>query len=637
MITVPPIMTEVRESTVSKEIPSLADWAADRYILSEKTAEISGPWSNSYVPFLMLPMQWLSDLATRQVTLCACTQSAKTELGNILIGRTIDVNPGPLLIVLPREDDANRRIATRLRPMFKSVPSLLEHLGGKLETLNIGKETVLDNMILYIAWSNSPAAMADNPVCIIIIDEAAKFPQSTGKEADPYSLSKKRQRTFRTRSKLLISSSPVGQGDIFDEEFEKGDKNEWFAKCPLCGLSNIMKQVNMKLDKTKSGKLLHPEVYRSGGHARYVCPDCKKPWDEYQRWEAIRTGRYAPEGCTVDPAGRIIGKVPVTSHHSARVTAFMLHPAFQTIDDLAGEWANAVVQKKKGNVRPLQDYINSQLAEQWKETEKATSKKVLQMHIGRYKTNEIPKGVQILSCGIDIQIDHIWVSVDGWGYLSEVWSIYEGRLETGDTKELENYEILRNFLKRDWVSPDQPDQKFWIYKSAIDCGYRPEVVTDFCSQCTELDIIPVRGDPTVRTRPYRSVKIAGGTMTRFDLNVNDYKSRLYRLLFQSSVPGPGYWHLHAGTSDEILSHLTAEEQRTVRNRRSQKYELVWTLKKEHRPNHAWDCKIYSSFAAEQLGAHSLPDPQAIESRPAVKKDIARPRGSGWLDNLPKLH
>ena len=149
MITVRPIMTEVRESTVSKEIPSLADWAEDRYILSEKTAEISGPWSNSYVPFLMLPMQWLSDLATRQVTLCACTQSAKTELGNILIGRTIDVKPGPLLIVMPREDDANRRVNTRIRPMFKAPPFLKKHLpGGQLRNLNVGKETVLDNIIM---------------------------------------------------------------------------------------------------------------------------------------------------------------------------------------------------------------------------------------------------------------------------------------------------------------------------------------------------------------------------------------------------------------------------------------------------------------------------------------------------------
>ncbi|MBA7476235.1 hypothetical protein ES707_11617 [subsurface metagenome] len=631
-ISTQPIMPEVQDACASHDILSLADWAESFYILPKETAEFSGPWSHEYTPYLLEPMKWLSDLATRQVTISACTQSGKTELGNILIGRTIDVAPAPTLIVMPRENDANRRLATRIRPMFKSTPSLLHHLGGKLDNLNIGKETILDNSILYIAWANSPAALADNPVCHVILDEAAKFPQATGKEADPISLSKKRQRTFRTHSKLLIMSSPVGEGDIFDAEFEKGDKNERHAKCPCCGVYHIMKWANVELDKDDDGNLLDAEIYRAGGHARYVCPACREPWDEYQRWEAVSSGRYAPEGCSVDPAGRIIGDIPITSHHSCRITAFMLHPAFQTIDDLAGDWAVAILAKKAGNIKPLQDFINSQLAEPWKETEKATSRKQLQFHIGTYREGTVPAGVQMLSCGVDIQIDHIWVSVDGWGYLSEAWSIFEGRLETGDTKELENLEILRRFLKTTWISAEDPDLKFFIYKTAIDVGYRPDVIKDFCGQCKELDIIQVRGDDSVRTRPFRATKIAGGTMYRYDLNVNEYKNRLYRLLFDSAIPGPGYWHLNKDTTEETLNHLTAEEQRPIRTRRKQRYELVWVLKKEHLPNHLWDCKVYSSVAAEISGAHSLQSLEEIKPRPKKK----RAGRSGFLDDLPTL-
>ena len=626
------ILPEMLDSWESHDILSLADWAENRYILPKETAELAGPWSHDYTPYLLEPMQWLSDMATRQVTVCACTQAGKTELSNILIGRTADVAPAPTLIVMPRENDANRRLATRIRPMFKSTPSLLHHLSGKLDNLNIGKETILDNMILYIAWANSPAALADNPVCIMILDEAAKFPQSTGKEADPISLSKKRQRTFRTRSKLLIMSSSVGEGDIFDAEFQKGDKNEWHAKCPCCGMYHIMKWANVELDKDDDDNLLDAEIYRAGGHASYVCPACKKSWDEYQRWDAVSSGRYAPEGCSVDRSGRVLGDIPVTSHHSCRITAFMLHPAFQTIDDLAGDWAAAILAKKMGNVKPLQDFVNSQLAEPWKETEKATSRKQLQLHIGTYRQGMVPAGVQMLSCGVDIQIDHVWVSVDGWGYLSEVWSIFEGRLETGDTSELGNLEVLRRFLKTTWLSPDDPDGKFFIYKTAIDVGYRPEVIKDFCSQCTELNLMQVRGDDSVRTRPFRATKIAGGTMIRYDLNVNEYKSRLYRLLFDSAFPGPGYWHLNADTTDETLSHLTAEEQRPIRTRRKQRYELVWVLKKEHLANHIWDCKVYSSLAAELCGAHSLQSLEEVKPQPKKK----RAGRSGFLDDLPSL-
>ncbi len=627
-----PTQPEVLDAWISHDVMSLADWAEDRYILPEETAEHSGPWSNDYVPFMLEPMRWLSDMATREVTVCACSQAAKTELSNILIGRTVDVAPAPTLIVMPRENDTNRRIATRLRPMFKSTPSLLHHL-GKLENLNIGKETILDNMILYIAWSNSPAALADNPVCHVILDEVGKYPPATGKEADPINLAKKRQRTYRPRSKLLVMSSPVGEGDIFDAEFQKGDKNEWHAKCPFCGVYHIMKWANVELDKDDAGNLLDAETYRTMEHARYVCPACKKPWDEYQRWDAVSSGRYAPAGCSVDPSGLIVGNVPVTTHHSCRITALMLHPVFQTIDDLAGDWADAIKAKKMANIKPLQDFINSQLAEPWKETEKATSRKQLQSHIGTYRKGTVPAGVQLLSCGVDIQIDHVWVTVDGWGYLSEAWSIFEGRLETGDTSELENLEVLRRFLKTPWISPDNPDIPFFIYRTAIDVGYRPEVIKDFCRQCTELYLIQVRGDDSVRTRPFRATKIAGGTMIRYDLNVSEYKNRLYRLLFDSAIPGPGYWHLNADTTDEILNHLTAEEQRPVRTRRKQRYELVWVLKKEHLPNHIWDAKVYSSLAAELSGAHSL---QSLEEQKPKRPEKKRSGRSGFLDDLPSL-
>ena len=70
---------EMGDILISHDVPSLSEWAEDQYILPSETAELSGPWSNDYVPYLMDPMRWLSDMATRQVTLCACTQSAKTS------------------------------------------------------------------------------------------------------------------------------------------------------------------------------------------------------------------------------------------------------------------------------------------------------------------------------------------------------------------------------------------------------------------------------------------------------------------------------------------------------------------------------------------------------------------------------
>ena len=611
----------------------MSDWAEANYVLSAETSDIPGPWSNEYTPFLAPIMDWWSDTTTRQITIVKCTQAGGSELANIAVGYTCDVEPAPTLIVMPREEDAKRRLATRIRPMFKANPRLLRHLPrGRLDNLNVGKETVLDNMILYIAWASSPAALADNPVAKVILDEVGKFPAAVGREADPISLVKKRQRTFHTRRKLLAISSPVHSGDLLDAEYQKGDRCEWHVRCPFCSRFHIMRWANVRLDKDGQGELLAPELYLAGGHCNYICPLCRRPWTEYDRWNAVSAGKYVPQGFKLDDSGALMGRPPFTTHHSCRITAWMLHPVFQTMDDLAGDWANAQLAKRTGNLLPLQDFTNSQAAEPWRESTKPTDLGKLKLHVGTYPEHIVPRGVQLLTAGVDIQSDHVWVSVDGWGYLSEVWSIFEGRLETGDTAEISNLDLLRRFLTTAWQTEDNADIVFYISRTAIDCGYRPDVVVDFCRKCTELSIVPVRGDDSVKTRPYRAVRIAGGLFTRYDLNVNEYKNRLYRLLFEAATPGAGFWHLHKGTDEETMLHLTSEEQRPIRTRRG-RTQMVWTLKHEHLPNHLWDAKVYSAFAAELVGARSL-QPLKEKNLPA-KPPLRRKHGS-FLDDLPEI-
>ena len=289
--------------------------------------------------------------------------------------------------------------------------------------------------------------------------------------------------------------------------------------------------------------------------------------------------------------------------------SFLLHPAFMTIDRLAAMWADAQVHLKNGDAGPLQNFINSQLAEAWKEMAKETAASALTSHIGTYKPGVVPAGVQMLTAGIDIQLDHIWVSLLGWGYMSEVWSIYEARLQTGDTNDLANYELLEKFLAMTWPLAAEKTKTMGIFKAAIDCAYpHPDVVFDFCRSCSGLvDIIPVRGDDSVKTRVYRAVKLPDKVIVRYDLNVNVIKDRLYWLLYESKTPGRGWFHLHSETSPEVLAHLAGEEQRKIRNRR--KTETIW-VKKEGEENHIWDCDVYATFAAEIAGARLLRDPDA---------------------------
>jgi len=603
---------------------STAEWALARRQLSRKTTRFHGPWSHDYAPFLVEPMESLSDPFVGQVTVMASVQSGKTEILLNWLGRTADEQPAPTLIVMPTENDTRRRVVARIRPMFEATPSLHRHIKGDAGRINIGEATVLDNMILYLGWAGSPAALADNPCCNVALDEVGKFPARSGKEADPVSLAKDRMTTFGLDATLYVASTVVLENDLIDREYKLGDRRQWWARCPLCGRRHVPGWLMVELDKDPDGRLLSPKEYESGGHARYRCPVCRKVLTERTRWQAMSSGLWLPEGCRFDKHDKVTGHIPVTRHRSYRITAMMLHPAFMTVDRLAKEWAEADIARKNNDTGPLQKFVNSRLTQPWKEAESKTEIDVLRPHIGNTDSGIVPAGVKMLTAGADVQKDHIWVTLLGWGYMSECWLIYAGRLETGDTRVMANYDPLRKFAASTWPMAREPKTVMRTAITAVDCGYRPDTVIDFCSQCTESRVIAVRGSDSVKAAVYRAFRLPDKKTTRFDLNVTVLKDRLFRLLFESEAPGPGYMHLPADVTAEILKQLASEEKRVIKTKSGRRVRL-WVVKDGVKANHIWDDCVYAAFAAELAGVRLISAAKTggykIIGRPVKKRPI----------------
>jgi len=607
-----PMQPEEMDVLEPQEIISVSKWAGKFRRLSRKTTDIDGDWSHEYTPHLVEIMDSLSEPGIRQVTLVKCGQSAGTEAGLNFLGWAVEQSPAPMLLVMPREEDVNRRVATRIRPMFESTPTLLRHLYGDLSRLNIGKETELDNMILYLAWATSPAALSDNPICYVVLDEVGKFPPKSGREADPISLAKDRQRTFFSRAKLYVLSTPVVRGDLIDREYRRGDRREWWARCPHCGESHVLVWKNVQLDHSAEGHLLEEDAYLAGSAARYVCPACREPWTEQDRWAAVTAGCWLPDGCAMDASGRVVGRQEATTHRSYHVSALMLHPHFVSIDRLAAQWADAQLHAKAGDLGPLQDFVNSQLGEPWEEVLTRSDVDQIQTHIGDYPAGVVPEAAVLLTAGVDVQADHLWIAVLAWGYLSECWLVYDGRIETGDTREVANYGPLREALRMTWPRAEREGVSVPIRKACVDMAYRGDVVSDFCRQATEVDVSPIRGDQYVKSF-YRTAKVAGGAMLRYDLNVNAYKDRLERLL-SGQRAGPGYLHIHTEATTELLEHLTSEHRKPLRDRRGRSVGHEWAVRSPGLANHLWDCCVYATFAADLAGARMIRDPEAAVSK-----------------------
>lgn len=371
-----------------------------------------------------------------------------------------------------------------------------------------------------------------------------------------------------------------------------------------------------------------------GGRARYLCHGCHQAWSESDRWLAVSAGKWIPDGMPVDAAGNIEGDWPATTYHSCRITALMLHPAIQTIDDLAADWATAQQAKRRGELGPFQDFINSQLAEDWELRERVPEEAKLHAHVGQYERGTVPAGVQAITTAIDVQMDHVWIMVVGWGYQFEAWVIYAGRIETGSTENTDNLGAIRPYLTAPWIM--ESSRTGLIMRSTlagIDSKYRPDSVNAFCRGVTEVAVVPTMGYPENRMsgRMYRIVTLAND-LKRHDINVDRFKNSVFRQLFITENPGPGFIHLYRDFEDEFKKQLVSEHQ--VEQHAGARSYLTWQPIKSHLANHLWDCLVYNRFLAEIIGVQAMPDPEALARWNEKRLSRRQPHGDGFLDDLP---
>lgn len=641
-----PMSAEHTEVLAPRKKRHMLDWMESHLILPAKSSRIKGPWSLAITPYWRTVIDWLCDMTTRVIWVYAATQMGKSTVMTGWKGYVIDVAPGPMKIVLPDKKVCKKRIK-RIKPIFEASPRVLRHLGGDIRNLNIGEPTDLDNMMLTLGWPTAPGTLADDPCRYVGGDEVREWEQDLTGDTDPISKLDNRVRTYETVSKQFYVTSPGNKGDLADSNYEDCLKFDIWEPCPHCGEFHVANFINVKLDKNAAGGFLDSAEYKKGGRARYVCPHCGALWTELERKAAISGCRACPEGCSIDAGGNITGEYADSPRKAIRIPAVLADPMFTTVDTLAADYAKAMKYRKAGNINPYRNFRNNQEAFAWEEKERETSLTQLRRHIGGYRMRQVPEGVQMICNGIDVQADHVWATVKGYGYRNQQWLIWAGRLETGHTGREKNWDIVERFVLAEWPSEIDEKYKFHAVKTGIDCRYQraerdeeSSAVYDFCLRFGAGYVVPVMGYGRKRMRYslYRAVNVAGKALKRFDLNVDMGKDKLWQLLYDKErEPGPGYMHLPVDIPEEILKQLASESQRLKRQKGGREL-VVWEKKEGFRENHTWDTNVYADFAAELAGVFHLLD---IDMAAHIeggkkKKQAGYSGGADYWDGAPKL-
>ena len=579
---------------------TVSEWA-DRYRrLDVKTSAEPGKWSTERTPYLKGVMDAFTDPYVDEITVMAASQVGKTEGMYNMLGYIIDQDPGPTLMVLPRADDARSVSYNRVKPMIDSSPVLSQYLPQNQDEIT-KLEYHFDRMILYFAGSNSPADLASRPIRYLFLDEVDKYPRFSGREADPIKLASERQKTFWNKKTVKVSTPTTREGYIF-REYDKSDQRRFYVPCPHCGKKQVLVFGQIKWPKEESSA----ERIKNERLAWYECIHCHKRIENVQKQKMMLEGEWIAE------------KKELNRNRGFWISS--LYSPWLTFSDIAAEFL-----KSKDYVELLMNFVNSWLAEVWEEKIEETTVDKIRNLSRDYDEGIVPEDVLVLTAGVDVQKDHFYYVIRGWGYYEESWLIRTGRLEYWE-------DVVEVLLKTEYHRVSSAET-LGVYMTCVDSGFRTDEVYRFCRTWQDKTKAIKGLEDITGGRFYRANKIdinsrtgavIPGGLVLWNLNVTQYKDKINRLVTSQN---PAKWNIFRKPSDDYLLQFTSEHKVLIRNRTTGKAKEVWQKKKESAANHYLDAEVYALAAADIIRALNMRREDAPRVHQVVQEENIR---KGWL-------
>ena len=579
-----------RSAWMRPEKITVSEWADKFRFLNPITSAEPGRWKTQRTPYLRGIMDAFTDPYCEEITVMAASQIGKTEAMLNMLAFLIDQDPGPTLMVLPRESDAKSISYNRILPMVETSDSLRRHL-SPLTDDTTKLEYHLDRMILYFAGSNSPADLASRPIRYLFLDEVDKYPRFSGREADPIKLASERQKTFWNKKTIKVSTPTTRDAYIY-REYEKSDRSRFYVPCPSCGKYQVLLFGQIKWPKEER----NPERIKNERLAWYECLYCQKQIKDYEKQRILLLGKWVPEDSEIDDKGIVRGSGFRAKHKGFAINS--LYSPWLSWSDIAGEF-----MRSKDYIELLMNFVNSWLAEVWEEKIEETTIDRIRTLSCDYEEGEVPDDCLVLTAGVDVQKDHFYYVIRGWGYYEESWLIRRGRVEYWDD--------IVDALFRTEYKKISTTQTLGVYLTCIDSGYRTDEVYQFSRKWHDRTKAIKGMDEIPGGRFYRATKIdinsrTGSVIKKglvlWSLNVTQYKDKLNRLV---TTKDPLKWHIFKNVDEEYLAQVTAEHKILIRNRNTGRAKEVWQKKKDASLNHYLDAEVYALAAADIIRALNI--------------------------------
>ena len=570
----------------------VSEWAEKYRLVVDGAHE--GPWRHDYAPHTVKIMDTFGLSWVREVWFCGVEQSGKTNTMLNCIGWAIDCDPGNIFYLMPTENTSDKVMGEKIKPTLQKSPRLARFLSKKQDDTTLDRIRLSHGVTFFPAWANSPSSMATFTAKHCFGDEVDKYPEMSGKETDPVTLLKKRNRNYKGRFKRFFSSTPGGKF-IFSGMNNCHQVWEYRVKCPDCAdlikmnaehlifdprTSNLEPSSN--LDPRTSNLPTPEEVERNG--CEYAC-NCGSIWDDQKREQAIRHGRWL---CI---KGADYSRPAKVGFH---------HRAWECLDIPLVEIGAAWLRSNQGDLAARIAWANGYEAIDY-EPEQIGS--IDASYLLRYKSdiprNLVPPDTAYLTIVIDTQQVSFYYEIWSLGFAPgiDMHMIRHGIVST--------FSDLEGLLYREQYT-DHAGIDYRIAVGLIDSGggrigwqkhSRTVEVYEWCSR--HRIVMPLKGIPgrsgemmtfkDVQTYPGTNKAIPGG-LKRVNIRVDYFKDELARIL-SIEPDDPGALSFHGGIDDTFAKHFASE----AKNEKGD-----WIHNRSKGRNDYFDCANYAVALREMI-------------------------------------
>lgn len=569
---VTPYQKQALASLQPPEDLTVSEWAERYRVLDAKTSGSPGPWRNDKTPYLVGIMDELCNYETEEVIFVKPTQVGGTETILNSIGRIIQQDPSPTMVVYPSDTLGESIKKNRIDPMLNASPELKRRYHESDSSVS---ELQFDGMYLVIVGSNSPSQLASRPIRNLFLDEVDKYPGASKKESDPISLATERTKTFRNRKIFKTSTPTLKTGHIW-KAMEAADQiRHYFVPCPHCGeyIELVWQQVKFP---NEDGMTYADRAE----FAVYECQNCHGIITDRHKPEMLRHGEWR----TVEEKTQFPRKVAfwINTLYSPFVRFSEMVKAFLT---------------SKDDPDLFQNFTNSWLAEPWEDTKLKTNADLVLERQTTLPEFIVPKWARLLTAGIDVQETSIYYTIRAWGNYLTSQNIAHGQVY--------NFAEIERIMNLQYAR-EESGEPLVVSLALVDSGDNTDLVYDFCASNADW-ALPSKGSSHPMDTHFRISKVNKTDSRAYGMQLAIIDTGKYKDMIAGRMRkrnGTGSWMVYRGCDREYAEQVTAEHKVNVKS--GQRTIQAWVLKTSHADNHLLDCEVYAMVRRRYARRSHLP-------------------------------